>query len=201
MNICIFGGAFDPIHNGHIAIAKEAVQRFPLDKLIFMVSKEPPHKQNHIASFQDRYNMAEIAVSDLGGKYGVSDLENRNDGLSYTYKTLTEIKKIYADDEIFFLVGSDIFADIENWRNWERLFDLAVFIVGYRPGVSFEKMKEMLPELVIRKIDDGIRIKLLDLSSVNVSSSNIRKSFAGFKNNIPARVAEYIEKNKLYKEV
>ncbi|MDE7168865.1 MAG: nicotinate-nucleotide adenylyltransferase [Mucispirillum sp.] len=201
MNICIFGGAFDPIHNGHIAIAQEAVKRFPIEKLIFMVSKEPPHKQNHIASFQDRYNMVEIAVSDLGEKYCVSDLENRSDGLSYTYKTLTEIKKIYFNDEIFFLVGSDIFADIENWRNWERLFDLAIFIVGYRPGVSFEKMKEMLPELVIRKIDDGIRIKLLDLSSVNVSSSDIRKSFAGFKKNIPARVAEYIEKNKLYKEV
>ena len=114
MNICIFGGAFDPVHKGHIKIALSALKQFNIDKLIFMVSKEPPHKSSHKAEFIHRYNMVKL-VTDKYSFFDVTDIENRSDTLSYTYNSLQEINKLYKNDNLYFLVGSDIFATIESF--------------------------------------------------------------------------------------
>lgn len=198
MNICIFGGAFDPVHYGHIKIALSALKQFNIDKLIFMVSKEPPHKSSHKASFHDRYNMVKL-VTDEYDCFEVTDIENKSDTLSYTYNSLQEIRKIYYSDNMYFLVGSDIFATIKSWHKYNELFDFTTFIVGYRPGISFENMIKQLPLDIIKHIDECDKIKLFELNdAVNISSSFIRDNIEISYKYLPEKVYEYIKKNKLY---
>lgn len=199
MNICIFGGAFDPVHNGHIKIALSALKQFNIDKLIFMVSKEPPHKSSHKASFIHRYNMVKL-VTDEYEFFDVTDIENRSETLSYTYNSLQEIRKIYYNDNIYFLVGSDIFATIKSWHKYNELFDFTTFIVGYRPGISFQNMMKQLPLDIVKKIDEHNKIELFELNdAVNISSSFIRDNIDISHKYLPEKVYEYIKKNKLYK--
>ncbi|WP_300721211.1 nicotinate (nicotinamide) nucleotide adenylyltransferase [uncultured Brachyspira sp.] len=202
MDICIFGGAFDPVHKGHIAIAQSAVKKFRFDKLLFMVSKEPPHKSNHTASFIYRLNMVKLALSGLGDKFGVTDIEARLNDLSYTYNSLSALKEIYSNDNIYFLVGSDIFASIEKWYNYKKLFDLAYFIIGCRPGISFKNMIENVPYDIKKRITNKDKIELFEIDSFNISSSEIRQNIKKYLEYLPSNVAEYIINNNLYnKEV
>lgn len=202
MDICIFGGAFDPVHKGHIAIALSALKKYNFDKLLFMVSKEPPHKSNHTASFIHRINMVQLAISGLGDKFGVTDIEAKLKDLSYTYNSLSALKEIYANDNIYFLVGSDIFASIEKWYNYKKLFDLAHFIIGCRPGISFKNMIESVPDDIKKRIIDKDKIELFEIDSFNISSSEIRQSIKKYLEYLPSLVAEYIINNNLYnKEV
>lgn len=202
MDICIFGGAFDPVHKGHIAIAQSALKKYNFDKLLFMVSKEPPHKSNHTASFIHRLNMVQFAISGLGDKFGVTDIEAKLKDLSYTYNSLSALKEIYANDNIYFLVGSDIFASIEKWYNYKKLFDLAYFIIGCRPGISFKNMIESVPDDIKKRIADKDKIELFEIDSFNISSSEIRQSIKKYLEYLPSLVAEYIINNNLYnKEV
>lgn len=202
MDICIFGGAFDPVHKGHIAIAQSAVKRFNFDKLLFMVSKEPPHKSNHTASFTHRLNMVKLALNGLGSKFDVTDIEAKLNDLSYTYNSLSALKEIYPDDNIYFLVGSDIFASIEKWYNYKKLFDLAYFIIGCRPGISFKNMIESVPDDIKKRIADKDKIELFEINSFYISSSEIRRGIKKYLEYLPSLVAEYIINNNLYnKEV
>lgn len=202
MDICIFGGAFDPVHKGHIAIAQSAVKRFNFDKLLFMVSKEPPHKSNHTASFTHRLNMVKLALNGLGSKFDVTDIEAKLNDLSYTYNSLSALKEIYPNDNIYFLVGSDIFASIEKWYNYKKLFDLAYFIIGCRPGNSFKNMIESVPDDIKKRIADKDKIELFEIDSFYISSSEIRRGIKKYLEYLPALVAEYIINNNLYnKEV
>ena len=202
MDICIFGGAFDPVHKGHIAIALSALKKYNFDKLLFMVSKEPPHKSNHTASFIHRINMVQLAISGLGDKFGVTDIEAKLKDLSYTYNSLSALKEIYANDNIYFLVGSDIFASIEKWYNYKKLFDLAYFIIGCRPGNSFKNMIESVPDDIKKRIADKDKIELFEIDSFYISSSEIRRGIKKYLEYLPSLVAEYIINNNLYnKEV
>ena len=198
MNICIFGGAFDPVHKGHIKIALSALKQFNIDKLIFMVSKEPPHKSSHKAEFIHRYNMVKL-VTDKYSFCDVTDIENRSDTLSYTYNSLQEINKLYKNDNLYFLVGSDIFATIESWYKYNELFDFTTFIVGYRPGISFENMLGQLPKNIINRIEEHNKIELFQLDSVDISSSYIRENIEKSYEFLPEEVYAYIKKNKLYR--
>lgn len=202
MDICIFGGAFDPVHKGHIAIAQSAVKRFNFDKLLFMVSKEPPHKSNHTASFTHRLNMVKLALNGLDSKFDVTDIEAKLNDLSYTYNSLSALKEIYPNDNIYFLVGSDIFASIEKWYNYKKLFDLAYFIIGCRPGNSFKNMIESVPDDIKKRIADKDKIELFEIDSFYISSSEIRRGIKKYLEYLPSLVAEYIINNNLYnKEV
>lgn len=202
MNICIFGGAFDPVHNGHIAIALSAVKKFHFDKLLFMVSKEPPHKSSHTASFIHRLNMVNLALNGLDDKFGVTDIEGKLNDLSYTYNSLSALKEIYFNDNIYFLVGSDIFASIEKWYNYNKLFDLAYFIIGCRPGLSFKNMINSVPDDIKKRIENKDKIELFEINSFDISSSEIRQCIKKYLEYLPSKVAEYIINNNLYsKEV
>lgn len=202
MDICIFGGAFDPVHKGHIAIAESALKKYNFDKLLFMVSKEPPHKSSHTASFNHRINMVNLALKGLGDKFGVTDIEAKLNDLSYTYNSLSALKEIYPDDNIYFLVGSDIFASIEKWYNYKKLFDLAYFIIGCRPGISFKNMIDSVPDDIKKRIADKDKIELFEIDSFHISSSEIRQNIKKYLEYLPSLVAEYIINNNLYnKEV
>ena len=138
-------------------------------------------------------------VTDKYSFFDVTDIENRSDTLSYTYNSLQEINKLYKNDNLYFLVGSDIFATIESWYKYNELFDFTTFIVGYRPGISFENMLGQLPKNIINRIVEHNKIELFQLDSVDISSSYIRENIEKSYEFLPEEVYVYIKQNKLYR--
>ncbi len=188
MRLGLFGGTFDPVHNGHLAVARAAVEAFELERLLLIPNRLPPHKQAQTrASFEHRLRMLEIACE--GDKVlSVCDIENR-EGKSYTIQTLESLRKQYGGTaQFFFLIGADAFAEVFTWFRVEEVFAMTDFIVAARPGFEYV-------------IPPGARVKRLDLLDYPESSSEIRRRLAGGQEpeGLPAGVARYIEQNSLYR--
>lgn len=208
MKIGIFGGAFDPVHIGHTALAEKIRAIFTLDMLYFVPSEMPPHKLPHVASGMNRLTMLRIAAEQLGDRFAVSDFEIKSRGVSYTIDTLSHFRNEYPDGELYFIAGSDIFATIKSWKNWQQLLKLARFIIVKRVGASFDTMLEKIggdiPEAVFfhegNKNTSNGRIILFDGEIPEVSSTNIRENISNAFGLVNKAVLEYIKENKLYKE-
>ena len=171
MKIGILGGTFNPIHLGHIRLAEEALEKFELDKVIFIPTYIPPHKINKdIISFQNRYKMVELAIEEKSN-FEVSDLEVKLKGISYSVNTIKELKKIYDDTtNIYFVVGSDYAEELGLWKDIEDLKKLCKFAIITRLG---------------------------NISSTNIRK--LIRERKPFKNLLPQKVYDYILMNKLYK--
>jgi nicotinate-nucleotide adenylyltransferase len=160
MNIGFFGGSFDPIHHGHVALARAAKERYELGRIYFVPANVPPHKQKqHLASFFHRYAMVVLAT--MGEKSFVpSLLEAPEAGApvggksrpaeavpNYSIDTVRRLKQgLKKIDRLFFLIGMDAFADIAKWREPEALLRECEFIVASRPGFSLADVANALPE-------------------------------------------------------
>lgn len=208
MKIGVFGGAFDPVHIGHTALAEKIRSFFALDKLFFVPSEMPPHKSPHEANGIDRLTMLKIAAVKLGDGFEVSDFEINSSGVSYTFDTLSHFRDEYPDGELYFIAGSDIFSTIKSWKNWRELFGLAKFIIVKRVGNTFENMIEKIgggiPEAVVigegDEVNEKERLILFDVDIPEVSSTFIRENIDGVFGLVDNAVLEYIKQNKLYKE-
>jgi nicotinate-nucleotide adenylyltransferase len=132
--IGIFGGTFDPIHRGHMQVAEDVLQQFGLNQIWIIPCALPPHKTDGaLASAEDRLKMTRIAVANRR-RIGVSDIEIRRSGTSYTIDTLREFSTTFGDGtELYFLVGVDAFLEMHTWKMYRQLFNLAAFIVMTRP--------------------------------------------------------------------
>ena len=115
MRIGLFGGAFNPIHNGHMAVARTAVKEMNLDKLIFIPTGSAPHKAETEISREDRYNMLLEAISDEE-KMFVSDYELKSEKVNYSADTTEYFKSLYPDDELYFLIGDDSYNGLDSWQ-------------------------------------------------------------------------------------
>lgn len=193
--IGLFGGTFDPIHLGHIALAERVLEDFSLDKIIFIPSGNPPHKtENNITDKMHRFNMVKLAS--CNDSFSVSDYEIKKEGPNYSYITISHFKEQYPNDEIFFIVGGDSFRDFPIWKNFKTLISLCTFIVVPRPEVDplsyFEKFKDkQKPENVL----------FLKDFSFKVSSTEIRNDLLkgqDVSDFVPKEVYQYIKTNKLY---
>lgn len=208
MKIGVFGGAFDPVHIGHTALAEKIRSFFALDKLFFVPSEMPPHKSPHAAAGIDRLAMLKIAASKLGDGFEVSDFEINSRGVSYTFDSLSHFRREYPDGGLYFIAGSDIFSTIKSWKNWRELFGLAKFIIVKRVGVSFDEMLEKIgggiPEAILINEDGKFNAKeqiiLFDADIPEVSSTCIRENIDDAFGLVDNGVLEYIKQNKLYKE-
>mgnify|MGYP002535689426 CR=1 FL=1 len=127
MKTLLYGGTFDPPHNGHIAAAKAAMERLALDKLLLIPTFIPPHKAlpAGAASPQQRLDMAVLAAAELGKRAEVLDVELRRGGPSYSWETLCMMKEQYPEDEIFLLMGSDMFLTLQDWRESRQVMSMA----------------------------------------------------------------------------
>jgi nicotinate-nucleotide adenylyltransferase len=207
--IGILGGTFDPIHWGHLEGAFAAETALNLMRVLVVPSNMPPHRpQPHASSFH-RFAMASLAVAGRSG-WRVSDLELRDEAQSYTSATLQKFHdRGYKASELYFILGSDAFADIMSWMNYPAILELAHFAVVSRPGYPVEDMPHRLPQLADRMVRpplDAISqidpmVVLIDATTADVSSSAIRDRRArgeSVATLVPDPVRQHIEQHGLY---
>lgn len=188
MRLAIFGGTFDPIHTAHTTVAREAADRFRLDTVLFVPAAHPPHKENgHTTPFEHRYRMVELACRE-DPRFQPSRLEEGT-RKSYTIRTLERLRKtLAAQDELFFLIGADAFAEIESWRRSRDVMAAVDFIVVSRPGYQLT-------------IPPGARVHRLETLALPLSSSEIRSQLEvhGAAAGLHPVVLGYIRRHGLYR--
>lgn len=199
--IGIMGGTFDPIHNGHLFLAKQAFMEYELDCIWFMPSGQPPHKKDHkIAEVQDRCAMVELAIDNEPG-FAFSDFETSRQGNSYTAKTLTLLREDYPEHEFYFIIGADSLYEIEKWYCPETVMENATLLVASR---DYEE--DHLPiDQQIKYLQEKYHgnIYQIHCKEVDISSEEIRNMIAREKSIItyvPKEVAQYIENHHLYRK-
>ncbi len=187
MKTAIFGGTFDPIHNGHLTIARAAVSRWALERVLFVPAGRPPHKAGATnAEYEHRYRMVELACAGQPD-FEASRLEAGTEN-SYSIETIEKVRAGLAPGEtLYFLIGADAFAEIRTWRRWRDVVDSVEFLVVTRPGHEYEPPQ-------------GARVQRLEDMRLDVSSSTIRRALALGKSvdGVPASVLDYIRENRLY---
>ncbi len=214
MRIAVFGGTFDPIHLGHLRVAEEALEGLGLDRVVFMPAFVAPHKEGRPSTEPaKRLEMARLAVEGNRG-FEVSDAEVRRGDRSYTIDTVRELKEKGGKDlSLSLIVGTDSFNDITTWCEYERLFELAGFIVVQRPGFPAKKPGEALPVELARKFwydadtgsyacPHGTSIVYFSATHMAISSSDIRERVGrggSIRYLVPEKVIEYIARQGLYK--
>ena len=226
MKIGLFGGTFDPVHKGHLAVARAALGACQLNRIYFVPANLPPHKQKQpMTAFAHRFAMLALATADEKA-FVPSLLEAPDEGASakkekpnYTIDTIRRLKQSFkVSDQLFFLIGMDAFADIGKWHQAEALFKECEFIIAGRPGYSLADVAKSLPESlrprdeVMRPFEKqkasgdlmlpGVRLHLLGDLHQPASATAIREAVAAGKplgRFVEPAVAEYIKKVGLYR--
>ena len=183
MRIGLFGGAFNPVHNGHMAVAKTAIKEAKLDKLIFIPTGNAPHKKETEISREDRYNMLKEAISNEE-KMNISDYEIKRTEVNYSANTVEYFRSLYPSDELFFIIGDDSYRDLDTWYEPHRILKVCTLLVFPRMGA------EVLPPAIS-----------LPMEIVDISSSDVREKIKMAKdcrNLLPKKVFDYIIKRNLY---
>jgi nicotinate-nucleotide adenylyltransferase len=185
--VAIFGGAFDPIHNAHLAVARAAADRFHLDRVLFVPTYRPPHKGGSThAPYEDRVRMTEIACQ-ADARFEVSRLEEGSER-SYSINTIQKLRAtLHPDNELFFILGADAFAELHTWHRWQDVARSVRFIVVSRPGYTYDA-------------PDATKVDRLDEVDLITSSSDLRRRLnsSNIELDAPPGVIEYIRLHHLY---
>lgn len=207
------GGTFDPVHVGHLRVAEEAVELLQLDTLVFVPVACPPHKAGErILAFEHRWRMLELAIQD-NPCFGLSDVERRLPGKSYTVNTLRKLRE-EADEglDLHFLVGLDAFLEMDTWWHYRELFQLASLVVLRRPGYLEEQigafLKLKVSSLYSRCVTGPcfvhptwLPVRHLENTPLGISSTQIRRLASdrrSLRYLVPPEVRSYIEREELY---
>jgi nicotinate-nucleotide adenylyltransferase len=198
MRIAVYGGTFNPIHNGHIHLAEQFARILAADKVLLIPAREPPHKiAVDLASARDRLEMCRLASADT--LFEASDIEIKRSAPSYTSDTLLELKAAYPHSELFLITGEDMFLTIQNWHEPQTIYSLATLCAAPR---SAEGLPRLLEHADFLK-RSGAKTAVENIEYLPISSTMVRnavkngKSIAGL---VPPAVAEYILGNNLYLE-
>ncbi len=193
--IGIFGGTFNPIHNGHLHMLEILRDRLPLDEIWVMPANIPPHKEaKELASGKDRLKMAALAVEDLED-VAVCDLELRSPGKSYTYDTLLHLKKAFPEDSFTLIMGSDMFLSFEKWYRHQEILSMCGIVCAARHDGEYEALMKKA-----KRFPKG-NIHVILAPPLPLSSTEVRyrlhqgEDISGL---VPLKVAEYIRKRRLY---
>jgi nicotinate-nucleotide adenylyltransferase len=228
MNIGLFGGTFDPIHRGHIALAREAEERFSLRQIHFVPAFVPPHKQKQpLTPYLHRFTMLSLATA--GNKNWIPSLleapeeingqpGKKSTGPNYSIDTVRKLKAgLKNSDRVFFLIGIDAFLEIQTWHEPLELFGECAFVVASRPGHSLADVANALPESLRPKsaatepfkkhpakgdlVLPGVSVHLLDGLQHAISATAVRDAVKAGKplgKLIDTPIADYIKKERLY---
>ena len=197
MRTGILGGTFDPIHLGHLEAADAAKRHLHLDRVLLLPSRTPPHRSvEPRASVYHRFAMTALAAAERGML--ASDLELKRDGPSYTALTLEALHRDgYTPGQLFFITGSDAFAEISTWYDYPHLFELSNFAVVSRPGCP--TVIPRLPHLPMT--NSSTSVIAIDAATPDVSSTEIRRRVAAgesIQGMVAPSVAYHIERHRLY---
>ncbi|HMD44488.1 MAG TPA: nicotinate-nucleotide adenylyltransferase [Candidatus Acidoferrum sp.] len=227
--IGLFGGSFDPIHSGHLAVARAADRRFNFDEIHFIPASRPPHKlKQHLAPFPHRFAM--VALTCTEHPHFVPSLAEAGEDFSgtqlhYSVDTVRYFRHAFngVGDRMFFIIGADAFLDIPMWKEYETLLGLCDFIIANRPGIRLEALRLVIPphlhagptDQKREKDDDAVAhgspvvarllkttIYLLENVSSEISATEIRRKAnrgQSIHGMVSARVEEYILKQGLYR--
>ncbi|MGH9603123.1 MAG: nicotinate-nucleotide adenylyltransferase [Terriglobales bacterium] len=218
MRIALFGGTFDPVHNGHLAVARAAARRFHLDRVLFVPSGGPPHKRSRpLTPFAHRFAMLALATAGEP-RFQPSLLEADDSITHYSIITVPRVKRtLRRGDRLFFLIGVDAFLDIATWRSPEKLLRECDFLVASRPEFRLEDVLAALPPAIKKAATRNARsgqmagkaislgrttIYLLDGAQSSVSATEVRAAARRGRPLgplVPAAVAGYIRKMGLYR--
>ena len=195
MRLGVLGGTFDPVHVGHLVLAEEAREQLGLERVLFVPAGQPWRKAGRrISKGEDRLAMLRLATED-NPAFEVSDLEVARPGPSYTGETLASIRAERKDVEIYFIMGEDALADLPNWRDPDRIVELAMLAVARRPSDSPEDR-----DLELMAIAPGREV-WLSMPRIDISSSEIRERVRkglSVRYRVPDAVEVYIHEHKLY---
>lgn len=217
--VAIYGGTFDPVHNGHVEVARRVLELFELDEVIFVPACVPPHKRGaNITSAFHRFAMLTLAT-EADQRLLVSTIELDSPQEPYAVETVERIRSTVGDQtELFFLMGADSWLEITSWHEWQRLLRMCHFIVVTRPGFEIEGLDysnmstpvmNMLGEEGRKRPNMKSEMKtphvlLTDAANVDVSATKIRAAarlndLDELRTMVPTAVANYIEKYDLYR--
>jgi nicotinate-nucleotide adenylyltransferase len=185
MRTAIFGGTFNPVHSAHLAMARAAADQCALDRVLFIPAGNPPHKETN-TPYEHRFRMVELAC-EADPRFVASRLEE-GAAKSYSIHTIEKLKALEPSAELFFLIGSDAFEELQTWFRWQDVVRAVEFIVVARPGHAIAAIP-------------GARVHRLEMPESAVSSSQIRGACAtgNAHRELPANVADYIGKHELYR--
>jgi len=213
----IYGGTFDPVHNGHIEVAGRILDLFELDEVIFVPACVPPHKRGTgVTSAFHRFAMLALATRH-DARLRISTIELEAPDRPYAVDTVERMQSaIGSSHRLFFMIGADSWAEITTWHEWQRLLKMCDLIVVTRPGYDLNRTipaeipavvdtrgmrREEISELLIA--DAGQRVFLSDAAVIDVAATAIRAAARSnakeqLRASVPADVASYIEKYELY---
>lgn len=194
--IALYGGTFDPVHSGHLEVARRVLELFEIDEVIFIPAQLAPHKVGRLVT-EPIHRYAMLALATQGDpQLRISTFELDAPDRRYTVDTVAEFQRLLGDEtELFFIMGADSWSEIKTWRDWERLLQMTNHIVVTRPGYEVPPAPAELKE----------RIFFTDAVMKDISATNIRRlasegRYDELDQMVPAVVAEYIRKYGIYRD-
>lgn len=198
MKIGIMGGTFNPVHFGHLFLAENAFEQAELDQVLFMPSKNPPHKPlPSMISEGKRVDMLKLAIAD-NSHFELSILELNREGLTYTADTLLLLKEQNPKNEYYFIVGTDSLFYMDQWKDPQIIFDHSIILVAGRDHANLEEIHSTI-DFLSQKY--GARIQYIKMPMLELSSADIReriRNHQSIRYHMPDTVIGYIEQHGLY---
>ncbi len=205
----ILGGTFNPVHFGHLRIAEEVANIFPNAKISLMPAAYPPHRAQPNVSPEQRIEMLELALAS-SSHLQIDDRELQRDEPSYSVVTLSEIRQEVANSSVIFLMGTDAFAKLNQWYQWQKLLDLTNILVIERPNSSYPAQGEVADLLQSNRVDPRQlsnyshgKIASLTIPLLDISSTYIRNQIKCGKSPrflLPNVILDYIQRHQLYRD-
>lgn len=200
-NIGLFGGTFDPIHNGHLHIAQAFAEQVQLNSVIFLPAGEPYHKKSARTAAAHRLAMVEAAIAHES-RFAVSDIDIVRDGATYTIDTIQIFKQHFPSAQLWFLMGMDSLMQLYTWKNWQTLVRQTNIAVAARENTALQNAPAPLHSWLGEALNNG-SLKLLTAPEYDVSSTQIRAAIAAGQSTaqwLPESVANYIRVQGLYQK-
>ncbi len=217
--IGVYGGTFNPIHEGHLKAAREVARALSLDRIVFVPSATPPHKSaeddDPIAPAEERFAWVEAAIRGEP-RFEVSDVELAREGKSFTVDTLRLLRERFPGAKLVFVIGHDAFVEMDTWRSPDEVIALADLAVVARPPVEADSLEAWLPDFARERVElevggngarhreAGTRIDVLEIGALDISASQIREDLAQGRDvadQVPAEVLAMLEQSGYYSRV